>query len=354
MYAATTKCCLACLIALSQSSRTTRHSDSNLHSGRGSAKSGVSVWSSRERSKADGVYRPLGALLLSNQRTPNLPNFRTLGGIAAGNGRVMRFDKLYRCACPANASETDAEIVLHDLGIKTVLDVRGERTALKDVGPRRLAPSTQFLSLLPKGLMAKAISKHLLEHDKRKLAKIVSLGVAEVLSPSSRLRDKFKPKLDRQLAEVLDTFSLPDTYWLMITERGKQMREAAEMCAGGDSLPMLVHCTHGKDRTGVMIAVLLSACGVSEDDIINDYILSHDYGCSVEGRYAMQQALPDRVRFELSDATLDSWCEAPAEVLRDLFSRIRKEYGSVNAYLDSVGIDASMRARLVDQLTQPA
>jgi len=203
-------------------------------------------------------------------------------------------------------------------------------------------------------MVAKAISKHLLEEDKRGLMKLALFAVMEKALPSRRLRQKFGGKLNAQLAAVLDIFSLPDTYWLMVTQRGREIREAAEMCASSETLPMLVHCTHGKDRTGVVIAMLLSACGVSEDEILNDYVLSHDYGCSTEGREAMRLALPERVRFELSDETFDSWCEAPEDVLRDLFSRIRKEYGSVEAYLDSIGINASLRARLVEQLTEPA
>ena len=116
----------------------------------------------------------------------------------------------------------------------------------------------------------------------------------------------------------------------------------------------LVHCTHGKDRTGVLVALLLYACGVPEDAIVADYALSESWGCSVEGRWHVRQSLPERVRGLVDQAVLDQWCEAPAQVLRDLFAALRDEYGSVEAYLDSIGIDAALRARLNERLTVDA
>ena len=128
----------------------------------------------------------------------------------------------------------------------------------------------------------------------------------------------------------------------------------AELCASGEALPLLVHCTHGKDRTGVLVALLLYACGVPEEEIIKDYTLSHEWGCSVEGKWAMRQALPERVRYVMRQEILDEWCEAPEFVLRDLFGKLKKEYGSVNGYLDSIGVDASMRGRIQEQMLTTA
>lgn len=151
---------------------------------------------------------------------------------------------------------------------------------------------------------------------------------------------------------MIEQVSLADLYWLIVSERSDELRGAVEMCATGEALPVLVHCTHGKDRTGVLVALLLYACGVREEDIIKDYSLSHDWGCSVDGKWAMRQALPERVRSHVSQDVLDHWCEAPEAVLRELFDKMRSEYGSVEAYFDSIGVDAEMRAQLAQELTQ--
>ena len=106
--------------------------------------------------------------------------------------------------------------------------------------------------------------------------------------------------------------------------------------------------------TGVLVALLLHACGVPEEEIIKDYTLSHEWGCSTEGKWAMRQALPERVRYVMRQEILDEWCEAPEFVLRDLFGKLKKEYGSVNGYLDSIGVDASMRGRIQEQMLTTA
>lgn len=88
-----------------------------------------------------------------------------------------------------------------------------------------------------------------------------------------------------------------------------------------------------------------------EEAIIEDYTLSHEWGCSVEGKWHVRQNLPERVRGLVDQEVLDQWCEAPEEVLREIFDGLREEHGSVEAYLDAVGIDAELRARLTDTLT---
>src|SRR3546814_9409940 len=49
-------------------------------------------------------------------------------------------------------------------------------------------------------------------------------------------------------------------------------------------MPMLVHCTAGKDRTGVTIAVLLLALGVSREDVVRDYLRSDVFADNEIGR----------------------------------------------------------------------
>ena len=112
-----------------------------------------------------------------------------------------------------------------------------------------------------------------------------------------------------------------DVYELILRQRAEDLRNAIQLCASEDSLPLLIHCTHGKDRTGVLVALLLSACGISQEDIIEDYALSHDWGCSVPGRWAMQQSLPSRIRPYVSASVVDDWCKAPEYQMSELFRR---------------------------------
>jgi len=284
--------------------------------------------------------------------TVSIPNFRDVGGKPTADGRVIRKGVIYRSASPANASEADSA-ALQSIGVR-VLDLRGSKDALKDNGPRLLADSTTFLPLLTESMMRTALVKRAREDGMKTFSKVFGLSVSKKLSPSRRLRRYLSGELDLMLAGLLDLVSLLDLYKLIIDKRPTQLREAVEMCATGDSLPMLVHCTHGKDRTGVLVAIILLACGVPEEEVINDYASSHEWGCSPEGKWAMRQALPESVRQHVDQSVLDDWCEAPNAVLEQLFELLREEYGSLEAYLDSIGIDEALRARLREQLTVPA
>ena len=70
------------------------------------------------------------------------------------------------------------------------------------------------------------------------------------------------------------------------------------------ALPALVHCTHGKDRTGVAVAMCLHICGASLEQIAADYSASHEWGCSVEGRAAMDKILPPHLAGRVN---IDPW-----------------------------------------------
>jgi len=284
-----------------------------------------------------------------------IPNFRDLGGMpAVGGSRMLRPGVLHRSASPSNASLEDAHSVLQTIGVRTVLDLRGEKDATKDHGPRHLMPSTTYLPLLTSDMMRSALLGRARTLGKRGFAKLVLCSLAKKVSPSRRLRTWFAGEVDLRLAKLLDTVSLYDLYRLIVDQRQKELKQAAEMCASGEALPMLVHCTHGKDRTGVLVALLLYACEVPESVIVADYALSESWGTSVEGKWHVRQALPERVRHHVDQKVLDQWCEAPEEVLTGLFDALREEYGSVEAYLDSIGVDVAMRSRLRETLTVPA
>ena len=280
----------------------------------------------------------------------SVPNFRDLGLTRCANNRVVRPGVLYRAATPCNITAEDESQLT---SIRTVLDLRSQHDAHKDSGERRLAPKTAYKPLLNEEMMRGAM----LERARKRpavFAHVIALGVAKKLSPSRRLRDRLAAASDVRLARLFDTVSLADVYWLILSQSTDLLREACELAATEESLPLLIHCTHGKDRTGVLVALLLLAVGVSEDAVLADYALSHEWGCSVEGQHAMRQSFPERLRPYLRDGLLEEWCCAPVGELQQVLRRLESEHGSVAAYLDSIGVDDSCRRQLAVVLTQEA
>ena len=65
-------------------------------------------------------------------------------------------------------------------------------------------------------------------------------------------------------------------YLEMLDNAGDEIRSALEVLAGPDALPAVFHCTAGKDRTGLLSAILLSLLGVPEETVVADYALSQE------------------------------------------------------------------------------
>ncbi|KAJ2025595.1 hypothetical protein GGI06_000523, partial [Coemansia sp. S85] len=104
------------------------------------------------------------------------------------------------------------------------------------------------------------------------------------------------------------------------------MRIFADPCA----YPILFHCQHGKDRTGIVAMLLLGILGVDEEVIAADYAQSQD------------NLVPVRQRMELLDMGAvglpPSFCDSPTFVMRNLLRHINYNYGSVRGYLRSAGL----------------
>ncbi|KAJ1816835.1 hypothetical protein LPJ60_005138 [Coemansia sp. RSA 2675] len=104
------------------------------------------------------------------------------------------------------------------------------------------------------------------------------------------------------------------------------MRIFADPCA----YPILFHCQHGKDRTGIVAMLLLGILGVDEEVIAADYAQSQD------------NLVPVRQRMELLDMGAvglpPSFCDSPTFAMRNLLRHINYNYGSVRGYLRSAGL----------------
>lgn len=111
--------------------------------------------------------------------------------------------------------------------------------------------------------------------------------------------------------------------------------------SSGPSLPILVHCTQGKDRTGLIVALILMILGVPLEAVSHDYLLT-------------QQALvADRetriAEIEEIGLTPD-WGDCPPDFVARIHEHLVSRYGGVEAYLDSIEFGSDKRRRLVEVL----
>ena len=129
-------------------------------------------------------------------------------------------------------------------------------------------------------------------------------------------------------------------YRHLVDESAPRLVDAVRIIAAGE--PTLVHCTVGKDRTGVTVALALSAVGADRDAVVADYALTASQLPPERNRAIVQY-----LRAHLPDATnaVQLATESPAPVMASLLADIDDRYGSVAAFLGDAGMaDAELHA----------
>lgn len=123
--------------------------------------------------------------------------------------------------------------------------------------------------------------------------------------------------------------------------------------AAPDGVPAVIHCTAGKDRTGLASALLLSVVGVDDATVLDDYTLSRVYFS--ESR--MARLMPKLTRLGLDEERYRAVFGAPRHAMAATLDKLRESYGSVEDYLVgragvTPGTIEALRARLVAPAAQ--
>jgi protein-tyrosine phosphatase len=140
------------------------------------------------------------------------------------------------------------------------------------------------------------------------------------------------------------TFTNMGEFYLEIVKNkgfGGRIVQALEIIAEAKNHPLVFNCAIGKDRTGILAAMLLSTLGVAEKDIIEDYALSDQYMDALRRDLESHSNVPDDVK-RLPDFF---WRAAP-ESMTLLLTTLRRDYGSITDYLKTMGADKSLIKRL--------
>lgn len=254
-----------------------------------------------------------------------LYNFRDVGGLPLTGGGTTNNGVLFRSDALSGLTPAGIDaLAATPIGIVVDLRTPTERTAAPDRLPTSRPMRVEQFSIL-EGAMANAATG--------------LLGGAE--APSAEL-----------VAQALSSLpSLDEMYTSMLQSGAVAFSEVARLIAARDDetpSAVLVHCTAGKDRTGVATALMLDAVGVERDAIISDYAVSQDNlaGTWAAGMLRMLAAsgLPSTPALvTLATAT------PPAAIERAL-AWITDDFGDSAGYLLSRGLSEaeldSLRSRL--------
>jgi protein-tyrosine phosphatase len=260
--------------------------------------------------------QPVAAIsAVDDQRVIGLqgaPNFRDLGGYRTNDGRQVRSGLVYRSNKLSALTPVDIDRV-RQLHIGSLVDFRaGDERAAE---PDRWQPAFVYRSPKPKiGPVTKQIMAHP-EHPSG-----VRRGMRDLYA---RMPDEYRP----EFAAMLHRLAASDA-------------------------PLVMHCTAGKDRTGVGSAILLSLLGVPRRAVIEDYTLTQRL---LPGSASAPPKAAGAAMSRIPPASMAAALEADPRYIETSLSVIDRQYGSVENYAEKgLGVSRAeieaIRARL---LTSP-
>lgn len=250
-------------------------------------------------------------------------NFRDFGGYATRDGRRLRVGRFFRSGAMHRFTEGDRRAV-SACGVRLVCDLRRPDERERQPNPD-FGPGAQLLAW----------------------SDTQDVGLARSLpDPGSMTHPLARQVMIRHYAGM-PTRLAPHV--------GGFFAALARRADG----PLVVHCTAGKDRTGFVVALLLSALGVPRETVFEDYLLTNR---TVDLRARLRDdetglGIPQGRRYmvEMPDEALDAVLAADADYLRAAFDALEARHGSVEGYLQDVhDVDAAALAALAAAMLEPA
>jgi protein-tyrosine phosphatase len=227
-------------------------------------------------------------------------NLRDLGGYRTIDGREVKKGVLYRSDHLDKITKKDLEKVAA-LGVKTVYDLRGEEERERD--PERL-PEIVSVEVVSLPVFYQGLDPYITAR------RIVISGDVEEGEFHHLMIEAYR-------AYVLDFRPQWSTLLKGLAEPG--------------TLPALIHCTYGKDRTGVAVAIILRSVGVPQETVLEDYLLSNKFWESKTELYSCLANCASCFRTPRSEVR--ALMEVRPEYLDAAFEAIDKKYGSFEGYL---------------------
>jgi protein-tyrosine phosphatase len=245
-------------------------------------------------------------------------NFRDLGGLRARDNATIRPGLFYRSEGPARMIE-DHHAELRALGVRTVCDLRsaGEVSAAPHTW---CGPECRVLNL--------EMTTDVRANDGDAWAVIRAEPTAANLARA-----------------------MTSTYQVMPHALLRHVSVITSALTAGET-PLVIHCTAGKDRTGVAVALFLALLGVSNEDIFADYAKSAQFMNNPHMNATVAQTLEDGIGTPPTAEMMRIMMGIDAGYLSTAFTEVERQWGDITGYFGAGGVDSHGQQRVRDALLQ--
>lgn len=233
-----------------------------------------------------------------NINIPGIQNFRDLGGYPSyPHHKFVRWGMLYRSG-EINKLRKGSLKKLKNLGIRTIIDLRSPEEKIE---------------------LSKSLEKNF---------SVVSIPIA-----TGNMEQIINGVQDRSIRSDTVYRIVERMNRELITKYAAQYRKVFDLLLNDDNYPVVIHCSSGKGRTGIVSALILACLDVNEDKIMEDYRLSNDYfNIPRPTRYAYN--LPIR-----SQEAITTLFSAREDFLNAAKEEAERQYGDIKTYLhEGIGL----------------
>lgn len=217
-------------------------------------------------------------------------NFRDLGGYRTSDGKYVKWGKVFRSDDLHSLTSEDLHY-LSAIPLISIVDFRSEEeiNTQPDINPSSVKENYKY-SISPGNLMGAV-----------------------------------RTDMSKLTTEAVDTLMMGMNE-LLVSDSSciREYKEYFKLLQNDSNVPLMFHCSAGKDRTGMGAALFFSALGVDEQTIIKDYLLSNVY---LANKYA---------KYKTDNPNLSGLFEVKSEFLLAGLDKIKNDYGSIDNYLVKV------------------
>lgn len=246
----------------------------------------------------------------------SLHNFRDLGGIPGDGGRRLKKGMIYRSANPDLIKRKDLD-ALRKFGIRSVIDLRapGERAVPK-------LPLTGF--------------------------EIIQLP----LDFEQTTREKLMPYLKKKGSEEIIADISNSLYIDILDASIPVLKDILEVLLAPEGCPALIHCQAGKDRTGIISALILLSVGAGKNDIIEDFMKSNAALLPFFKKMLLRKKITS-FGFFPSERVLYAITVRQRNI-ESVIDRVDNHYGGIEGYLRKSGFDVTRIPELKEKMLEDA
>lgn len=266
------------------------------------------------------IQKQNDTLYLSNTgiKIKEVSNFRDLGGLRTKSGKQIVWGKFYRSG-QLSKLKTSKFTQFEDLNIKTVVDLRTDKEIAKK--PDHLPTSIQY-------------------------------NIRQAYDDSEDMFSKTKKEVLKGRVTRSQSDSLVSLFYAgYLIEKPEVVKNIIDTALNNDG-SILFHCSAGKDRTGMIAALLLTILDVDRNVIIDDYILSNDYRKAPISSLMKLAKVGKLVYPKINYEVIENFQWIKQIYIEAMFKGIEDQYGSMDNYItNELKITPEQRIALQKQYT---